>query len=378
MITLRDFTSLAAAIVLGMSVSSAVQAQTNTTKYVVGTLFPLSGANAEFGTMYANAVQLALDHIAEDKLLKKPIELKAQDSLATPQGGATGMTRLASVDEASYVLIGFTGVSKAAAPIGERAKVVMVNGGGVGPDLASLSPYFWNVIPLADREVQAVFPWIKAKGFKRIAMVYTDDPSGIALFQEMEKGLPAIGAKLVESFSVQASTTQFASIAAKIRGATPDAVYFASVSGPMAVQLIKQLRDNGVTQQIITYSTGNLPSVSALPESEGLVFTGQAADWASSEPKIKRFVTGWRTKYKSDPTTYALNYYNATMLFAALAKELEAAGKPVNGENLRAQLLQTRKFSLAGGDVTFADNGTATTAVQLNMIHGGHIEKLVY
>ena len=85
MITLRNFTSLAAAIVLGMSVSSA-QAQTNTTKYIVGTLFPLSGANAEFGNMYANAVQLALDHIAEDKSLKKPIELAAQDSLATPQG----------------------------------------------------------------------------------------------------------------------------------------------------------------------------------------------------------------------------------------------------------------------------------------------------
>ncbi len=104
--------------------------------HVVGTLFPMSGPNAEYGTLFTNGVQLALEHVNADRLTRRPIELKVQDSLGTPQGGAVGMTRLASVERAAYVLVGFTGVSKAAAPIGTRSKVAMVNGGGIGPDTA--------------------------------------------------------------------------------------------------------------------------------------------------------------------------------------------------------------------------------------------------
>lgn len=371
MINRRALLLSAAATVLAPGVLHA-----QATSYKLGTLFPMSGFNAEFGTMYSNAVQLALDHIAADKFLKNPIELKAQDSLATPQGGAVGMTRLANVDEVSYTLVGFTGVSKAAAPIGDRSKVVMINGGGVGPDLATLTPYFWNIIPLADYEVRAALPWIKEKGFKRVAMIYTDDPSGQALHKELKDGLPGIGGELVSTFSVPVATTQFAAIAAKVRDARPDLVYFASVSGPQIVQLIKQLRDNGVSQPLMTYSGGNLPSVAALPEAEGLVFTGQEADWASSEPAMARFVSGWRTKYNSEPTIYSLNYYNATLLFAQLAKGLEAANLPVNGENLRNQMLKQKRFPLAGGEITFAENGTASAKIQLNEIRGGRNVKL--
>jgi branched-chain amino acid transport system substrate-binding protein len=345
--------------------------------HVIGALFPMSGANAEFGNMYLNGVQLALEHIAADKMLKSPIELKAVDSQGSAQGGAVGMTRLANVDQASYVLIGFTGVSKAAAPIGDRAKVVLVNGGGVGPDLATLSPYFWNVIPLANQEVRAVLPWIKSKGYKRIAMIYTDDPSGQAVTGELKTGLPTVGAELAATYSVAPSLTQFAAIAAQIRDAKCDAVFFASVNGVQVVQLIKQLRDNGITQQLMTYSSGNLPSVSALPESEGLVFTGQAADWETEEAVMKRFTSSWRAKYNSEATTYGLNYYNATLLFAHLAKGLEAAGKKVTGETLREEMLRVKTFALAGGAVTFSENGTASTGVQLNQVSGGRIKKIV-
>jgi branched-chain amino acid transport system substrate-binding protein len=344
--------------------------------YVLGTLFPMSGSNAEFGAVYLNGVQLALEHIAADKVLKRDISLRAVDSQGSAQGGAVGMTRLANVDQASYVMIGFTGVSKAAAPIGDRAKVVMVNGGGVGPDLATLSPYFWNVIPLANQEVRAVLPFIQSQKFKRVAMIFTEDPSGIAVHQELDKGLPGVGAQLVGAFGVAPTLTQFASVAAQVRDLKPDAVFFASVNGSQVVQIIKQLRDNGITQQIMTYSSGNLPSVSVLPEAEGLVFTGQEADWSAQDPIMKRFADGWRTKYKAEPTTYGLNYYNGAMLFAALAKGLEAAGKDVTGETLLEERKRVKTFPLAGGKVSFAEDGTASTGVQLNQVRSGKIQKI--
>ncbi|KMO14878.1 branched-chain amino acid ABC transporter substrate-binding protein [Methylobacterium platani JCM 14648] len=360
----------------GAATLAAWRAFAQTQSHVVGTLFPMSGSNAEFGTLYTNAVQLALDHITADRMLMSPIELRSQDSQATPQGGAVGMTRLATVDKASYVLLGFTGVSKAAAPIGGRNKVVMINGGGVGPDLATLSPYFVNIIPLANKEVTVILPWLAKEGLKRVALIYVDDPLGQSINQEFAAGLPKQGGTLVGAFSVPPTQQQFGAIAARVRDVKPDAIYFATPIGTQLSQMAKQLRDNGITQQFVTYSVGNLPSIVAQPESEGMIFTGQAADWASNEPKIKRFVEGWRTKYKAEPVTYALNYYNGLMLFAMLAQGLERAGTPVTGETLLAELMRVRTFQLAGGEVTFDEHASASSAIQISRVHGGRSEKI--
>jgi ABC-type branched-subunit amino acid transport system substrate-binding protein len=309
-------------------------------------------------------------------MLKSPIEVRSQDSQATPQGGAVGMTRLATVDKAAYVLVGFTGVSKAAAPIGGRNKVVMVNGGGVGPDLATLSPYFINIIPLANKEVAAVLPWLGKEGLKRIALIYVDDPLGQSIHQELASGLPKQGGSLVGAFSVPPTQQQFGAVAARVRDAKPDAVYFATPIGTQLSQMTKQLRDNGITQQFVTYSVGNIPSIVAQPDSEGMIFTGQAADWSSGEPKIKRFVDGWRAKYKTEPVTYGLNYYNGMMLFAMLAQGLEQAGQPVSGETLLAELMRVKKFPLAGGEVAFDERGSASSAIQVSRVRNGRSEKV--
>ncbi|MCK8783206.1 ABC transporter substrate-binding protein [Roseomonas sp. NAR14] len=343
--------------------------------YVVGTLFPMAGPNAEYGGVFTAGVQMALDHIAADRMLGRPVELRAQDSQGTPQGGATGMTKLASVDRANYVLVGFTGVSKAAAPIAARAKVPMVNGGGVGPDLAGLSPYFWNVIPLVNLEVRALLPWLGRSGLKKIALIYVDDPFGNAILAELRRGLPEVGASLVGTFSVPPGSQQFAAVAAKVRDAGADAVYFASY-GAQQSQIIKQLRDNGVSQQLLTYSGATLASVAALPEAEGLVFTRQAADWSSDDPVTKRFVTDWRAKHGGDPGSYHQNYYNGTRLFALLAQGLEKQNRPVDGDGLRAELLRVREFAFVGGKASFDDQGCVTMPIEVNKLQGGQYVRL--
>ncbi|MFC7611873.1 ABC transporter substrate-binding protein [Teichococcus aestuarii] len=285
------------------------------------------------------------------------------------------MTKLANVDKAVWVMIGFTGVSKAAAPIGTRAKVMMVNGGGVGPDLAGLSPYYWNVIPLVNQEVRALLPWLQKEKLKRIALIYVDDPLGNSVVQELRKGLAETGGELVGAHSIPPATQQFAAIAARVRDSKPDAVYFASY-GAQQSQIIKQLRDNGITQQIITYSAGTIPSVVGLPESEGLIVTSQVSDWDQGDPVTQRFVKDWRAKHNGDPTSYNQNYYNAMRLFALLAQGLEKAGTEVTGESLLAELQRVRRFALVGGEGVLEDGGTMAMPLQIGQIRGGRLQKI--
>ena len=340
--------------------------------YILGTLFPMAGPNAEYGTIFTAGAEMALKHVAADKMLSRPLVLRAEDSEGTPQGGAVGMSKLVNVDRAVYVLIGFTGVSKAAAPIGARAKVVLVNGGGVGPDLAGLSPYYWNVIPLVPDEIKVLVPFLMARKLRRIALIYVNDPFGNGLLKSLKGDLTAAGGEIVTADAIAPTDQQFSAIAARIRTLSPDAVYFASY-GAQQAEIIKQLRDAGISQQLLTYSAATIPSVRNLPEAEGLIFTNQAADWSADDPITKRFVADWRAAYHTDPTTYNQNYYNAVRLFALLAQQLEKSGKPVNGDNLRATLLATRRFPLVGGEGVFDDLCDISMKIVVNRYQDGKL-----
>ena len=110
--------------------------------YQIGAAFPLSGANAEYGQVFSSAVDLAVEHINADKKLSGKLSAVYEDSQALPAQGVIAANKLINVNKVPFILSAFTGVSKAMAPIGTRTKTVMVNGGGVGPDLAMLGEYF--------------------------------------------------------------------------------------------------------------------------------------------------------------------------------------------------------------------------------------------
>ena len=358
-------------IAVCVAMQAAFAAPTLAADYKIGALFPLSGPNATYGDVFMSGANLAVDHINADHMLSGKLSIDYEDSQGKPQPGVIGMTKLVNVEQVPYVLSAFTGVSKAIAPLATRNQVVAVNGGGVGPDLATLGDYFWNVIPLANLEVRAVVPYlVKDKHLKKVALIYIDDPLGQAILDELKTELPKAGGSLADTLSVPTTAQQFSGIAAKIRAAHPDAVYIASY-GAQQIQIVKQLRDNGVIAQFVTYSGYSVPDALALPASKGLIYTTQSVNFAASDPVTQRFVKDYKAKYKRNPTAYNVNYYNAVRLFGLLAHSLEKAGKKVTGANLLAERKATAKFALVGGTVSFQPNGTLLAPIQINVIDGG-------
>ena len=344
---------------------------------VIGAAFPMSGANAEYGQVFSSGADLAVTHINADKKLSGKLSIIYEDSQALPAQGVIAANKLVNVSKVPYALSAFTGVSKAIAPIGARTKTVMVNGGGVGPDLAMLGEYFWNTIPLANFEVVTMAPFlVKEKGYKRIALIYVDDPLGQAILTDLGAQVKQAGGELVGSFSIPTTAQQFSGVAARVRDTKPDAVYIATY-GNQQVQLVKQLRDNGVSQPIASYSALAMPSVLALPEAKGVYYTSQQVNWEKGDALTKRMLADYKQKYGKEPNMYVLNYYNAVLTFAELAAALEKAGKPVTGENLLAQRKATKTFEFVGATVSFADDGTVKAPIQINEIVGDGVSKIV-
>ncbi len=342
----------------------------------IGALFPLSGPNATYGDVFMKGTSIAVEHINADKMLSGKLSIQYEDSQGLPQPGVVGMTKLVNVTKVPFTLSAFTGVSKAISTLAQRNEVVAVNGGGVGPDLASLGEYFWNVIPLANLEVRAAVPYlVKEKSLKKMVLIYVDDPLGQAIVDELKTELPAAGGELLETMSVPTTAQQFSGIAAKVRGANPDAVYMASY-GAQQIQIVKQLRDNGVTVPIVTYSAYGVPDALALPESEGLIFTSQSVNLTAGDPVTKRFVDDFKAKNGKEPTAYNVNYYNAVRLYGLLAQALEKAGKDITGANLLAERKATKSFDLVGGTVSFQDNGTLLFPIEVKVVKSGKTEAL--
>lgn len=353
-----------AALASAMLAAASASAQ----EIKIGALLAMSGTQAALGEIMSSGAKLAVEHANADRMLQGKLSLLIEDSQGAPQLGVIGMNKLVNVEKVPYVLSSYSGVAKAIAPIGQRSKVVAVNGGGVGPDLAELGTYFWNVIPLANFEVKAFVPYlVKERGLKRVALVYLDDPLGQGIRKEFEATLPGAGGELVAALSVPVAQQQFAGVAARVREVKPDVVYIASY-GAQQVSAIKQLRDNGVTQPLASYGAFSIPDILSLPEARGALFTTQLIDWASSDPVTKRFVDDFKAKYGKMPGVYHTNYYNMVRLFVLLAHELQKQGKPITGENLLAQRMASKTFDLVGSRVSFEANGTVKAPIQINEI----------
>jgi ABC-type branched-subunit amino acid transport system substrate-binding protein len=336
----------------------------------IGAAFPMSGDNAEYGQIFSSGANLAVEHINADKKLSGKLTIVYEDSQATPAQGVIAANKLINVSKVPFMLSAFTGVSKAVAPVGARTKTVMVNGGGVGPDLAMLGDYFWNTIPLANFEVRVIAPYlVKEKGLKKVALIYVDDPLGQSILKELSTELSKIGGELVGSFSIPTTTQQFSGVAARVRDVKPDVVYFATY-GNQEVQLIKQLRDNGITQPMASYSAVDIPSVQALPEAKGIYYTSQQINWDKPDAITKRMITDYQAKYNKKPNTYVVNYYNSVLVFGELAAALEKAGKPITGENLLAQRKATPNFEFVGSTVSFENDGTIKAPIQIMQVAG--------
>lgn len=359
----RGLIAAVASVVLAASAS----AQDTIT---IGANLPMSGPNAEYGELFGAAANLAAEHANADKMLSKKLVIQFEDSQALPQHAVVAMNKLVSVENVPYVLSAFTGVSKAIAPVGDKAHVVSVNGGGIGPDLAELGEYFWNVIPLVNLEIRVLAPYlVKERGLKRVAIVYVDDPAGEAVRKETAEHAPKAGGEIVAELQIPRNAQQFTSIAAKVRQAKPDVVVIASF-GAQQAQIVKQLRDNGVSQQLASYSAFSSPTVTQLPEAMGALFPTQSVDW--SAPGVsQRVAKDWRSKTGKEPNAYVANYYNAVMLFVKLAQALEKSGQPITGENLLKQRRETGTFDLVGGKMTFLPNGSVSMPIQINEIDGG-------
>ena len=326
-ITLRQYFVFACAAALPMATLAA--------EVKVGLLGNLTGrAAASFGIPFKNGFELALADIAQSGVLaptKTTIALQALDTNSEVTKAVTAFNQFAQQRLPIVVSDSQSPIGQAVAPLANDAKITFLS--GAGSQLENKGGYAFRLADLKS-SASGVGKHLIAKGAKRIAaIVATDNPSFPTLAAATLEGS---GVSYVTTQNVTMKDTNFSAVITNLKSANIDGLVL-SVLPEQAGNIIQQMTDAGMQNVQLAGTLAISPQTFTIAgkAATGLVFP-QA--WASGGSRSSAFEAAYKQKYNAVPTAYSGVGYHVAWMIAAAALEVEQAGKPINGDTLRAAM----------------------------------------
>ncbi|MDX6245647.1 MAG: branched-chain amino acid transport system substrate-binding protein, partial [Frankiales bacterium] len=284
---------------------------------------PLTGDNAQLGINEVNAVQLAVDQANANNTYGFKVALVKQDDVGDPAKAPAAATALQQ-DAAILGVIGpsFSGASKAVAPSYDTAGLVLISPSATNPTLTSQGfKSFHRVVPPDSLEGQEAGDWL-AKKAKKVYVVDDASDYGKGAADAVQAELKVKTITSVRD-SVPAATTDYSVIAQKVAASGADALFYGGYdtqAGQFAAALTAA-NFKGIT---MTGNGGKSSKFTAAAgaSGDGWYFSCGCLD-ATVAPVAKDFSAAYKAAFKTDPSTYSPEAYDATN---ALLTAIKAAG----------------------------------------------------
>ncbi|MDQ1487105.1 MAG: branched-chain amino acid transport system substrate-binding protein [Actinomycetota bacterium] len=308
----------------GLTGGSSAPAGGSTIK--IGFEGPLSGDNAQLGINEVNAVQLAVDQANKTNSFGFKVTLVKSDDVGDPAKAPAAATTLQQ-DAAILGVIGpsFSGATKAVGASYDAANLVLISPSATNPTLTTLGfKSFHRVVPPDSLEGKEAGDWLALKATKTKKVFVVDDLSdyGKGAADAVEAELKAKGVA-TERQGVDAKTTDYSVIAHQVQASGDDAIFYGGYD-TQAGQFAKALKAAGYTGLTMTGNGGKSSKFTdgAGDAGNGWYFSCGCLD-ATVAPQAKDFNTAYSAAFKTDPSTYSPEAFDATN---ALLTAIKAAG----------------------------------------------------
>ena len=290
----------------------------------IGFFGALTGDAANLGINIKNGAELAVNQYNEKNADCK-VTLVTFDSQGDPSI-APGLAQKAVTDKKLVGIVGpaFSGESKAADPIFEKAGLNLISASATNP---ALSENGWKTFHriLGNDATQGPAAAKYMKDILKVDKAFVIDDSS-----EYGKGLADIvrkdlGAMVVGSDAIQQKQTDFSGTVTKVTASKAPAVFFGGYYAEAAL-LVKQLRAAGYT--------GTFVAADGVKDDGFIKAAGAAAEGAIvtcpclPPDQAPEFATAFKKAYNSDPATYSAEAYDAANVFLAAI----AAGKSASAD----------------------------------------------
>jgi branched-chain amino acid transport system substrate-binding protein len=327
----------------------------------IGGAFSLSGDAADWGNDELKATQLAIDEAnAEGGINGVPIKLVVEDTATDAKGTLNAVQKLISVDEVQ-VIIGPTWADSFAqiiGPVAEENKVVILTPSGA-VDVAEAErdlPYFFSTFYPQRVEMETHMKFLKERGYKRVAVLYDQDPFDTAVAEEYMRAAKEMGVETF-AFEVPTDTKDYRTVLAKAREQNPDHIFAIIFEVGNYGAMLKNMHELGMNLELSSTASAQ---TNELLENYGQYAEGKVyfATPDLSSNAYKEFEKRFTEKYGQPPSgATAANAYDATRIVITALRSGARSGSEIKAS------LDT--ISIAGtfvDEIDFTENGQIETA----------------
>lgn len=362
-------TGLAAVAALALAAAAPADAQIK-----IGFQAPLTGFAAADGKSAEIAANLAVDEInAAGGVLDQKLQLVIYDDQAKPDQAIFTANKLIGEDGVKLVVnASYSASGRAAAPVFQKAGVVMIAAYGVHPDITTAGNDMFRLVHLGPPQGQATALFIgKMLKLKRISAITMDNDYGQATMDGFLAAAAKYGIQIVNKYSYALSDRQFGSIVASVKRDNPDGIYatgYFFTGGP----LISQLRAAGVTAPIIgsqAFDSSKLMQIAG-PAAEG-TYVVDSFDRARKDAALEHFFADFQKRAGYPPENVAAITYSAVELMADAIKRAKSAAP----DKVRDALAATKNYPLLTGDlIGFNSLHEVIMPINVNVVKDGHFQ----
>jgi branched-chain amino acid transport system substrate-binding protein len=281
----------------------------------IGFISTFSGPTAVIGNDMRNSFERGLDHLGR-KLGELPVEVIYEDDTQKPDVGLVKTQKLIESDRVDFV-VGYIWSNVLLAslkPLVDSKTMTVVTNAGASQFAGELcSPYVFSTSWQNDQTPEAMGLYMNQKGVKSAFLIGPNYAAG----RDMLAGLKLTykGKIIGEEYTRWPDQLDFSTELSKAREAKPDAI-FVFYPGGAGVQFITQYVQAGLKGQIPLNQVFTIDDLS-LPRLKDLaVGIPGAQEWVNDLPNEanRKFVADYIAKYKSRPSFYGAQTYDAVGL----------------------------------------------------------------
>ncbi len=334
---------------------------------VLALMTPLSGGTAQLGEDIKRGVEIAISDLG-GKVLGHDIQLLAEDSGCSAEGGQAAATRIAANPQVAAI-VGTTCSSEArvAAPTLDKAGLVMVSPSATAPDLTDPAKHLPVFLRVAHNDkvqgrVAAEFVF-KKLGLKRVATIHDGSLYAEQLANVFADTIRQLGGTVVAQEAISVGDTDMRPVLTRIASQQPELIYF-PIFNPEGSYIIRQAKEVSGLENV------KLMGADGLTEPQTVQNAGDAAvglylsgpDLTVLGPKYQEFVQKYQQKYGTKPIAgFHAHAYDATMMIMAAIQKVAVQGSDgtlyIPRKALRDALYATKNFQGLTGNLTCDQNG---------------------
>ncbi len=321
----------------------------DTQEIKIGVIIPLTGPTAPYGLETMRAVKVFSSLPPSEKIHYK--FLLEDGQCGQGNSAITAAKKLLEQDKVKFLIVGCTGEVMQMASYIEASKILLISVLGSHPDLPKAGEYIYRTYYSIDQGVKLISDYAKNHGVEKLGVITETSAFTAAIKNELQKNFNEKDLVLED---INPQETELRSPLLRIKSKDVDA-YYVNAGSPATYQnIIKNMKNLGISQKIYSYyNPGEKSSIQNLDTLQENVTYFDTPDISNPTKSYSDFIAKYQELFPDGVNSAALLAvaYNA---FTAYFQAFENVGFETS--NVKA-FLDTQVIAGAEGKFKFDATG---------------------